>query len=81
MQRTINVRTYVHVLSFESRERSNVKTFNKFFENVVKFEYLGTVVRDQKFMSTLQIHNLLSEILKTEKLRKPKVFSRRSTPT
>jgi hypothetical protein len=29
----------------------------------------------------LQVYNLLSEILKTEKLRKPKVFSRRSTPT
>jgi hypothetical protein len=36
---------------------------------------------EEQSLRKVQVYNLLSEILKTEKLRKPKVFSWRSTPT
>jgi hypothetical protein len=46
------------------------------FANLV--EYTLTKL---KLNCIIQVHNHLSEILETEKLRKPKVFSWRSTPT
>jgi hypothetical protein len=41
----------------------------------------GPLVPSYATVYDIQVHNFLSEILKTEKLRKPKVFSWRSTPT